>query len=165
MKQKIVNLYAGPGAGKSTTASLIFAEMKLRGYNVELVREYAKDLVWEYNTIPEHVSQLDIFTEQSKRQGILIGKVALIVTDSPLRLSTLYGTPLNLVEEEEKKYDSLNIEIVRTKPYQQAGRLQSEDEARKIDVLAREFTTYRMYSSKEDVEELCDKLEEWLNNE
>ena len=162
MKQKIVNLYAGPGAGKSTTAALIFSYMKLRGYNVELVREYAKDLVWEFGTIPSHITQLDIFTEQKKRQDILYGKVDLIITDSPLRLSTLYGTPEDLVIEEELKYDSIDVEILRTKSYQSVGRLQTESEAKELDVLAKRFTQRSLYSSKEAVEEFCNELEHLL---
>lgn len=42
-----VNLFGGPGAGKSTTAASLFAEMKKLGKNVELVTEVAKDFVWE----------------------------------------------------------------------------------------------------------------------
>jgi predicted ATPase len=43
---KVINLYGGPGTGKSTTAAALFALMKREGYNVELVTEFAKDLVW-----------------------------------------------------------------------------------------------------------------------
>lgn len=42
-----VNLYGGPGTGKSTGASYIFSKLKLAGVEAELVTEYAKDLVWE----------------------------------------------------------------------------------------------------------------------
>jgi hypothetical protein len=43
----VVNLYGGPGTGKSRTAALLFATMKQRGVNCELATEYAKDVVWE----------------------------------------------------------------------------------------------------------------------
>ena len=44
---KVINLFGGPGCGKSTTAADLFARMKLRGLSVELVTEYAKDVVWD----------------------------------------------------------------------------------------------------------------------
>jgi len=48
MKQPIIlNLYGAPGAGKSTGAAYIFSKLKLKGYNVELVTEFAKDKVYE----------------------------------------------------------------------------------------------------------------------
>lgn len=39
-----VNLYGGPGSGKSTTAAGVVSQLKLLSINAELVTEYAKDL-------------------------------------------------------------------------------------------------------------------------
>ena len=50
-RTKIVNLYGGPGTGKSTTAAALFAEMKIRGVNCEYIQEYAKDKAWEFGKI------------------------------------------------------------------------------------------------------------------
>lgn len=44
---KVINLYGGPGTGKSSTAGMLFAHLKLRGVNCEYVQEYAKDAAWE----------------------------------------------------------------------------------------------------------------------
>ena len=44
---KVINLFAGPGTGKSTTAAGLFYKMKSKGYMVELVTEFAKDLVYQ----------------------------------------------------------------------------------------------------------------------
>lgn len=46
-KTIVVNLIGSPGTGKSTIASELFAKMKWEGFDVELVSEYAKELVWE----------------------------------------------------------------------------------------------------------------------
>jgi adenylate kinase family enzyme len=46
----IVNLFAGPGAGKSTGAAYVFAKLKLAGIDCEYVSEFAKDKVWENNS-------------------------------------------------------------------------------------------------------------------
>ena len=40
-------VFGGPGCGKSTLMARIFAELKTRGYDCEMVTEFAKDLVWE----------------------------------------------------------------------------------------------------------------------
>ena len=45
----IVNLFAGPGAGKSTAAAYIFSKLKMAGINAEYVTEFAKDKTWEEN--------------------------------------------------------------------------------------------------------------------
>ena len=44
---KVINLFGGPGAGKSTTAAGLFYEMKVRDIKCELVTEYAKDMTYE----------------------------------------------------------------------------------------------------------------------
>ena len=44
---RVVNLFAGPGSGKSTTASGLFHLLKLDNKKTELVTEYAKDAIYE----------------------------------------------------------------------------------------------------------------------
>ena len=48
MKTIVINLIGSPGTGKSTLASELFSKMKWQGYDVELVSEYAKELVWYF---------------------------------------------------------------------------------------------------------------------
>ena len=43
----IINLFGGAGIGKSTLMARIFSELKVQGYDCEMVTEFAKDLVWE----------------------------------------------------------------------------------------------------------------------
>ena len=45
----IVNLYGGPGSGKSTGSAYIFSKLKMAGVDAEYVTEFAKDKVWEGN--------------------------------------------------------------------------------------------------------------------
>lgn len=49
-KPLVVNLFGGPGVGKSTGAAKVFSELKLLGVNCELVGEFAKDKTWEHNS-------------------------------------------------------------------------------------------------------------------
>lgn len=134
---KVINLFGGPGTGKSTTAAATFAEMKYRGINCELVTEYAKDVVWGRTTATLD-NQLYVFAKQHHRFFRLLGQVDYIVTDSPLFLMMYYGRKqgnsyLNLVMEEVHKLPGFNFFLKRVKDFNPAGRLQTEDEAKAID--------------------------------
>ncbi|MBI2900133.1 MAG: AAA family ATPase [Planctomycetes bacterium] len=135
---KVINLFAGPGAGKSTTAAGLFHLMKLEGMNVELVTEYAKEMTWEKrNNIL--TDELYIFAKQHRRVRRLMGEVEYVVTDSPILLCIYYRkddyseTFDKLVLELWNRYENLNFFVERAKPYVAVGRSQSEDEARAVD--------------------------------
>src|SRR6187399_572968 len=87
---KVINFFAGPGAGKSTLAAGLFYKMKKLGINVELVTEYYKELVWE-NIHQSSSDYLYILASQNRRLERLRGKVDFAVTDSPLLLPGYYG--------------------------------------------------------------------------
>jgi nicotinamide riboside kinase len=134
----VINLFAGPGAGKSTLAAGIFYELKMKGVNCELVREYAKDKVWEESTAILD-DQVYVFGKQFHRMNIVANKVDVVVTDSPLLLSMYYAkqsiTPEfhALILREFRDFNNVNFFINRKKPYDERGRLQNESEARAID--------------------------------
>ena len=50
-KPFVINLFGAAGSGKSTAASYIFSQLKMRGIECELVQEFAKDLTWEERKI------------------------------------------------------------------------------------------------------------------
>lgn len=87
---KVVNLFGGPGTGKSTTAASLFSMLKKQGKSVELVSEFAKDCVWEQrNNI--FTEQDLIFAEQHRRIRRLVSRnIEYAITDSPLLLTLLY---------------------------------------------------------------------------
>ena len=62
----VINLWGAPGSGKSTTAAGLFFLMKINKYKVELVTEYAKDLVWNGHEAM-FGNQISIFAEQNWR--------------------------------------------------------------------------------------------------
>lgn len=86
---KVINLYAGPGVGKSTLACGLFNLMKVLGYNVELVSEFAKDLTYakDFGSLS---NQLLILARQDERLRRLSGCVDWVITDSPLPLGLAY---------------------------------------------------------------------------
>lgn len=130
---KVINLFGSPGTGKSTTAAGLFHIMKLAGYNVELVTEFAKDLTWDCRK--ECIKDsLYILAKQNKRLQRLEGKVDVAITDSPLLLGHAYYSGKMesfglFLDELFNSYDNLNIILDRTKPYNPIGRNQTEQES------------------------------------
>lgn len=143
---KIINLFAGPGSGKSTTAAGLFFLMKTKGYRVELVTEYAKDMTYEkrFNILAD---QLYILAKQNRKITRLINQVDFIITDSPILLGLIYDEEKNklfidLVWKLFNEYDNYNYFINRVKKYAQYGRNQVESEAREIDFKIRDLIAY-----------------------
>lgn len=153
----IVNLYGGPGTGKSSGAAYIFARLKMAGIDAEYVTEFAKDKVWENNT-EAFKCQFYISGKQSFRISRCFGKVDVIITDSPIRLGKIYADLVGRPQlgraclEEANQYpagSTLEIFLNRVKPYNTNGRNQSEEEAKKIDdmvktMLAEETEKHRL---------------------
>ena len=107
----------------------------MHGINAELVTEFAKDKVWENNT-EVFKNQAYLFGEQGQRMSRCKDKVDVIVTDSPLPLSIFYNNNPSLTENFNKSimdvfnsYNNINYLLLRTKPYNPAGRYQSEEES------------------------------------
>ena len=133
----VVNFFAGPGTGKSTTMAHCFAELKWKGYDCEMATEYAKDKVWEGS---EHVlnNQFYVSGKQNHRLKRLEGKVQIILTDSPLLLATYYGRKepqefRDLLIKYHETFENLNVFLRRQKDYNPNGRLQTLEEAKAID--------------------------------
>lgn len=135
---KIINIFGEPSVGKSTTSAGLFFLMKHKGMNVELVSEFAKQLVWSgrKETLED---QLYVTAKQNHKLEMLNGKVDFVISDSPLFLGILYSRRYkrmpsfhHLIKDLFNSYDNLNILLKRAKPYKQAGRIQTEQEAVKV---------------------------------
>ncbi len=134
---KIVNLYGGPGTGKSTMMARLFTMAKAAGINCEMSHEFAKGKVWE-GSLDVLDDQIYIFGKQVHSLHRLIGKVDVVFTDAPLLMSCVYGTNESpefhaLVKTVHARYHSLNIFLTRQKEYNPSGRVQSEKRAREYD--------------------------------
>lgn len=137
----VINLFGGPGAGKTTCAWAIAAELKKRGHVVEYVSEVAKEYVWDndfekIDGSPEN--QRALLEEQDKRVRRLMGKVEVIVTDSPILLNPIYLHDRDeeyekMVLQRFKKQRNFNIFIKRGKGFEQEGRVHTADEAAALD--------------------------------
>lgn len=112
-KTKIINLIGGPGVGKSTVASGLFHQLKLKRISCELIVEYAKEITWENNQeLLEN--QIHVFAEQFRRQWRLIDKVDYVVTDSPLVLNSVYFEYYLTKYRDSVKFSDDYIELSKT---------------------------------------------------
>ena len=137
-------LHGAPGAGKTTTAARLFSELKERHYSVEHVAEYVKSWAYQGRT-PEGFDQVYIFGKQMQYEyRFLKYGVKNIITDSPPFLSGWYAQKYfgqemadhiwALCDMYDKQFPVFNIFIDRgSKPYDPAGRYQTEEEAKEFD--------------------------------
>ena len=172
----VVNIYAGPGAGKSTSAAYIFSKLKMRGISAEYVTEYAKDVVWD-GTPDKIRNQVYITGKQSYRMQRVYGKVDVIITDSPLALGYVYTDSLamkNVCIEEARKYEKNSVNLLLTRSpeytYQKVGRNQTEDEAKELDEEIRlllkyvaKFPFIETGTSVEELDKIVDAIDRGLH--
>lgn len=148
MKRRI-NLFGGPGSGKSTTAAMLFAHLKKSNISVEHCTEYVKRWVYLKRSVSKH-DQIYLFAKQQQTEYTCLNNgVGVIVTDSPCFLSYCYARKWSdenitqalalLNKSYDADYPPINIFIRRgTKPYHQEGRWQTKSEAEDIDKLIRD---------------------------
>lgn len=171
----LANILGAPSAGKSTGAAYIFSKLKLKGINAELVTEFAKDKVWE-NNMGALSNQAYMFGQQYYKIDRCADKVDVVVTDSPLILSILYNRSEllgeefnNVVAKVHKSYNSLNYLLLRDKPYNPVGRVQSEKESDALvptleNILKRYDIDYEVLDGNiESYNKIVDRIIEELN--
>ena len=133
-----INLFAGPGTGKSTTAAGVFSLLKMHDVNAELITEFAKDLTWEERYRTLH-NQYYIWGKQNHKIWRVKSQVDVIITDSPCLLSLIYGKDnpqcFNdlILHSFNEGVINMNYFLIRMKPFNPKGRTQNIDEAKIID--------------------------------
>lgn len=138
----VINAFAGPGAGKTTSCLEIAEKLKKQGFVTEYVQEYAKELVWDNNLELLNGSmknQLTILQEQLKRIDRLYGKVDFIVTDAPVLLNATYLSKQNTeyakaVQQIYGQFDNFNYFVKRdASTFEQEGRIHTLEQSLQID--------------------------------
>ena len=129
----VVNLFGGPGSGKSTTCAGVFSKLKLAGVNCEMALEYVKDKIWE-NSLNVLDDQIYVFGKQFHRLNCLKDKADVIITDSPILLSIIYNKEMSnylddLIVEQFRKFNNLNYYLVRDESFNQTGRIHNLEES------------------------------------
>ena len=174
-KTYLINFISGPSSGKSCMAALVFAKLKIKGYIAEYVQEYAKILVWtkDFDTLNNQYyvtkKQYELFKEIS-------GNVDFIVTDGTI-LHGLYYNRHNkdnisniektekLILEKNNEFNNINIFLDRGNiKYETQGRIQTEDEAKEIDIILKHMLkqngiSYKIFLSDiKTVDEIVDYI-------
>lgn len=154
----IINFIAGPGVGKSVMTSLVFAKLKIMGYNVEIVPEYAKQLVWT-EELELLNNQYHVSYYQNKLLSALVNKTDIVVTDGCLLHGLVYNmiNPFNTSDKDKTKnailawfntFKNVNLFLERNPDieYQQEGRIQNREEAFHVDNLLK----FQLFDNKID---------------
>jgi hypothetical protein len=134
-----VLLYGAPSSGKSMTAAMVFALLKLRGLTAELVRESAKDYVYRGVDMTSRSLelQLEIFTDQLHREKLVDGKVRYLISDSPLLLNAYYSGSDTTRQIAMEQLTGSEIHFWLPKDlsrHEDQGRIHSASDARIIDM-------------------------------
>jgi hypothetical protein len=141
----VINLLSGPGAGKSIITAEIFAALKRKYITCEISSEYIKKKLRE-QALKAVQSQIYIFAKQQFQLFTLRDDVQVTVTDSPILLSAIYDSTKcehlrALILKEHHKYNNLNYFIERDlgAKYEQEGRYQDLEGAKKVDAMVKIF--------------------------
>ncbi len=147
---KIINLFGGPGIGKSSIAAGITYKLKKKHISCNSPYEFPKVLAWD-NNMEATRDQLFVLANQHRGIAQSYGKVDYIVIDSPVLFSLIYktlydtGYPANfysdsfnqMVLDLHNKYDNINILLERSiknkKNYNEKERYQTLEESKRID--------------------------------
>lgn len=141
MNTVVVNAFGGPGAGKTTAAWELAAGLKKIGLVTEYVPEYAKELVWDenYDALDGTLhNQRKLYEEQKRRIDRLIGKVDVVITDSPILLNLMYCKEPSIEYDSEvlaefNEYNNFNFFVQRGSSFEQQGRIHDLEKSKEID--------------------------------
>lgn len=150
---RLINLFGGPGIGKSSIAAGIFYKLKKKHISCNNPYEFPKTLAWD-NNIPAIKDQLYVFANQHRGIAQSYGKVDYIVIDSPILFSLIYNTYYTkgypaefygdsfnqMVVDLHHKYDSINILLERAEGvHNEEERFQNFEESLAIDKLCKQI--------------------------
>lgn len=169
---KVINIFAGPGSGKSTTAVTLFSKLKKMNKKVEYVSEFAKDLTYEqsFKTLDDY---LYIFAQQHHMLHRLENKVDYAICDGSFLLGYVFYNKESIYDEKLfkqmlldvfNKYDNMNYFIKRKDiQYQDYGRSESLEEAIKLDnkilyMLNEEQIQYKLLETKTSAKNILKEI-------
>jgi hypothetical protein len=142
---RVVNLFGGPGSGKSTTAASLFVWLKNKGLRAELIGEEAKDQIY-WGSRDQLSNQLFIAAMQYARiKNLERAGCEIAIADSPLTMSPLYAKNMHyfqelntLITKVNLEFHNVNVFVTRTKKFDPFGRTQKDvEEAKVIDEIVR----------------------------
>lgn len=142
----VVNLFGGPGCGKSTLAAGIVHELKVAGFEAIFVHEEYKAAAMTKER-PTTAEEIQIVTRQIENELRFYGLAEYVVTDSPLELNAFYSDRLRfgptayygpwrqLIRKvrEENTIFLHNFLVTRSVKFDDRGRYETESEVQLVD--------------------------------
>jgi len=153
---EIISILGAPGVGKSTFAAKLFAEMKIRGVNVEICTEFIKDKIWENHTMALS-NQLYIFSSQYFKLCCVADKADIVISDGALITEPIYNnyeepmrSHLNLLVHDVETHFNNHYYFIRhsENEYKDFGRLHSKEESKEKENLLIKFLNENKVSFK-----------------
>ena len=147
---KIINIFGGPGIGKSSIAAGVTYKIKKNHISCDQPYEFPKLLAWDDN---HSAIQDQLYVLANQHRGIVksYGKVDYIVLDSPILLSltyrnyykgteypsSLYGESFDkMVLDTFNQYDNINIVLDRAEGvHNNDERYQNLEESKELDIV------------------------------
>lgn len=146
----IINLFGGPGIGKSSIAAGLVYKLKRKHISCDAPYEFPKALAWDNNGVAIK-DQLYVIANQHRGIAKSYGKVDYIIVDSPILLSLVYKNYYNdsqtypsclygkefddLIISMNGYYDSVNIVLKRSEEgvHNDKERYQNLEDSVKLD--------------------------------
>jgi nicotinamide riboside kinase len=168
----VVELYSGPGGGKSTAAADLYATLKRRGIDAEMAREFAKRWAWEGRYVGHH-DEIHVLGQQVREEARLLGKAAVIVSDRPVLMSAVYaslyapesirrGVVVAVQGYYEQSADDGHLRVAVLLPrrpgYQETGRYESREQAELVDAVVEDVLGRTMSSRSFNSANVCNTL-------
>lgn len=145
----VVNLFGGPGTGKSRIALELAGRLKGKGMDVEYVDEWIKKAAWlGYHDL---FNQPDMIAANQRRKLETVkDHCSIVITDSPLVITVPYAQ--HYVTDWPQKpfqemilslfstYNNYNVWVDRDpRIFKQTGRRETLDQATTLDAVIRKF--------------------------
>lgn len=164
-----INLYGAPSSGKSTLAAYQYAVLKIKGIRTEMVREYAKELVYsgkDISNLPQK-DRLHILKTQIKREALFTNQVEILITDAPIFISAFYNQneqALHLARKHRNNFtgQESNYFLTLNHMFEKNGARSHDEEQSKIietqmqEFLLKENITFHILSAS--IEENLQKI-------
>lgn len=117
MKSKLITFMGAPCSGKSTLATQVHTQLKIKGINSIFISEEATDFIAQYGIPNTPIDQLTIFYKQSNKENMFIGSKEFIVCDSSGILNYFYFRKLfknPLMDKDIAAINHLQKEILKS---------------------------------------------------
>lgn len=155
----VINYFGGPGVGKSVAMAKTFTDLKVRGYNVEMLSEVAKQFIYE-DRMNAVSNDYYLVARVNYLLSCLNDKVDIVVMDGSILNTNIYSKWNgkysenfgNVVTSLFYDYDNISIYLTRDTEFKSGeGRIHSEEESKTLDKLIEEElklreVDYRVFS-------------------